>query len=130
MNEPKRRKNPSGSHASLGGRSLRDEMEMHSRSRPNSGAAWSDDCPGQDDVDFNPRAPAGVDMPAAMEAEPYNLQARVTQDVRADGPKNQPVDCFTRFKRVIRGRKQNLKYVVFFVFFSPVRKEFISRGLF
>lgn len=103
MNEPKRRKNPSGSHASLSGRSLRDEMEMHSRSRPSSGAAWSDDCPGQDDVDFNPRAPAGVDMPAAMDAEPYNLQARVTQDVRADGPKNQPVDCFTRFKRVIRG---------------------------
>ena len=81
-------------------------MELHSRSRPNSGAAWSDDGPGQDDVDFNPRAPAGVDMPAGMEAEPYNLQARVTHDVRADGPKNQPVDCGTRFKRVIRGKNQ------------------------
>lgn len=68
------------------------------------GAAWSDDGPGQDDVDFNPRAPAGVEMPAAMEAEPYSLQANVTQDVRADGPNNQPVDCGTRFKRVIRGK--------------------------
>ena len=67
------------------------------------GAAWSDDGPGQDDVDFNPRAPAGVDMPSAMESEPYSLQANVTQDVRADGPNNQPVDCFTRFKRVVRG---------------------------
>ncbi|XP_065058180.1 polycystin-2-like protein 1 [Rhopilema esculentum] len=103
MSETKRRKNPSGSHASLGGRSLRDEMEMHSRSRPSSGAAWSDDGPGQDDVDFNPRAPAAVDMPSAMEAEPYSMQANVTRDVRADAPNNQPVDCFTRFKRVIRG---------------------------
>ena len=42
-------------------------------------------------------------MPSAMESEPYSLQANVTQDVRADGPSNQPVDCFTRFKRVIRG---------------------------
>jgi len=103
MSETKRRKNPTGSHASLGGTSLRDEIEMHNRSRPTSGAAWSDDGPGQDDVDFNPRAPAGVDMPSAMESEPYSLQANVTQDVRADGPNNQPVDCFTRFKRVVRG---------------------------
>ena len=54
-------------------------------------------------MDFNPRAPAGVDMPSAMEAEPYSFQANVTQDVRADAPENQPVDCFTRFKRVVRG---------------------------
>lgn len=37
MSETKRRKNPAGSHASLGGRSLRDEIEMHNRSRPTSG---------------------------------------------------------------------------------------------
>ena len=75
------------------------------------GAAWSDDGPGQDDVDFNPRAPAAVDMPSAMEAEPYSMQANVTRDVRADAPNNQPVDCFTRFKRVIRGdHLKNLSY--------------------
>ena len=37
MSETKRRKNPTGSHASLGGTSLRDEIEMHNRSRPTSG---------------------------------------------------------------------------------------------
>ena len=105
MSETKRRKNPNGSQASLG-----SEMEMQNRPQSaQSRRAWSDDGPGQDDVDgFNPRAPAGVDMPSAMEAEPYTLQARVTRDVRADNPKNQPVDCFTRFKRVVRGKAVSL----------------------
>jgi len=100
MSATKRRgKNPNGSETSL----TRDDMEL--QGRPTSAAsrkAWLDDGPGQDDVDFSPRASAAVDMPSAMATEPYSMQARVTHDVRADN-RNQPVDCFTRFKRAIRG---------------------------
>ena len=66
---------------------------------------WSWEGPGQDDVDsVNSRASDAVDMPSAVEAEPYTLQARVTPDVRADNFKNTPDDCFGRFKRAVRGK--------------------------
>lgn len=52
-------------------------------------------------------------MPSAMESEPYSLQANVTQDVRADGTSNQPVDCFTRFKRVVRGEFHIFVCIIF-----------------
>lgn len=96
-----------GSQASLG-----DELEMHEKgSRPpssHSRNAWSDDLlsGGHDEIDFSPRAPASaaVDLPSAMEQEPVNHQARVPADVRAPGTKNVPVGCWTRFKRIIRGK--------------------------
>ena len=95
-----------GSQASLG-----DELEMHEkRSRPpssHSRNAWSDDIGGgHDEIDFSPRAPASaaVDLPSAMEQEPVSHATRVPTDVRAPGTKNVPVGCWTRFKRIIRGK--------------------------
>lgn len=111
-----------GSQASLG-----NELEMHEKSsRPpssHSRNAWSDDLlsGGHDEIDFSPRAPASaaVDLPSAMEQEPVNHQARVPADVRAPGTKNVPVGCWTRFKRIIRGKncffvaqnRHNLPYI-------------------
>ena len=67
---------------------------------------------GHDEIDFSPRAPASaaVDLPSAMEQEPVNHQSRVPTDVRAPGTKNVPVGCWTRFKRIIRGKVSFIKY--------------------
>jgi len=99
MSATKRRTPKGGSQTSLAGN---DEMELRPQSA-SSRKAWLDDHdgPGQDDVDFNPRQ-ATVDLPSAMAAEPYSMQTQITHDVRSDN-KNQPVDCCTRFLRVLRG---------------------------
>lgn len=112
-NSAKQRRNRPSSQASLG-MSMNDDMEMSEKGRPQSSQsrnAWSDDdlLTGQgDDVDFaSPRAPpsAAVDViPSAMEAEPAAYQKRVPADVRAPGAKNVPVGCWTRFKRIVRGK--------------------------
>lgn len=102
-----------GSQVSLG-----DELEMHEKNnRPpssHSRNAWSDDLlsGGHDEIDFSPRAPASaaVDLPSAMEHEPVNHQGRVPTDVRAPGTKNVPVGCWTRFKRIVRGKECFLKH--------------------
>ena len=87
---------------------IRDRPSSHSRN------AWSDDLlgGGHDEIDFSPRAPASaaVDLPSAMEQEPVNHQNRVPTDVRAPGTKNVPVGCWTRFKRIIRGKVSFSKY--------------------
>lgn len=118
MSGSAKRRNRSGlgSQASLG-TNLNDELEMHEKSRPpssHSRNAWSDDLlgGGHDEIDFSPRAPASaaVDLPSAMEQEPVNHQSRVPTDVRAPGTKNVPVGCWTRFKRIIRGKVSSIKY--------------------
>lgn len=112
MSGSAKRRNRSGlgSQASLG-MNMNDELEMHEKSRPpssHSRNAWSDDLlgGGHDEIDFSPRAPASatVDLPSAMTHEPVSHQGRVPTDVRAPGTKNVPVGCWTRFKRIIRGK--------------------------
>lgn len=104
MSSAKRRstKNLQNSQTSL---TRQDDMELQKTSRPTSAAsrkAWDQDGPGQDDVDFSPRNQAALDLPSGMAAEPYSMQTQISHDVRADG-KNEPIDCFTRFKRGVRG---------------------------
>ena len=100
MSETKRRRNITGS------KSIGTDMEMQdSPQSARSRKAWSWEGSGQDDVDgVNSGDSDAVDMPSAMEAEPYTLQTRVTRDVRADNFKNEPDDCFRRFKRAVRGK--------------------------
>jgi len=104
MSATKRRstKNLQSSQTSL---TRQDEMELQNKSRPQSAAsrkAWDGDGPGQDDLDFSPRNQLALDLPGGMAAEPYSMQTQITHDVRADA-KNEPVDCFTRFKKGVRG---------------------------
>lgn len=115
MSGSAKRRNRSGlgSQASLG-MNLNDELEMHEKSRPpssHSRSAWSD--AGGDEIDFSPRAPASaavdLSVPSAMEQEPVSHQTRVPTDVRAPGTKNVPVGCWTRFKRIIRGKNIIIK---------------------
>ena len=122
MSATKRRstKNLQGSQTSL---TRQDEMELQNKSRPQSSAsrkAWDQDGPGQDDVDFSPRNQHALDLPSGMAAEPYSMQTQITHDVRADA-KNEPVDCFTRFKKGIRGiiffiKLHNRAYFSFFIY--------------
>ena len=116
MSSAKQRRTPRpGSQASLSA-SLHDELEMHEKTRPGSAHsrnAWStgnDVFGGGDEIDFSPRAPASaaVDLsessPSGMAAEPVAHQRRITADARAPGTQQVPVGCWTRFKRIVRGR--------------------------
>ena len=118
-----------GSQVSLG-----DELEMHEKNnRPPSSQsrnAWSDDLlsGGHDEIDFSPRAPASaaVDLPSAMEHEPVVHQGRVPTDVRAPGTKNVPVGCWTRFKRIVRGKRCFLKYETPYTFAKAIISFFVT----
>lgn len=139
MSGSAKRRNRSGlgSQASLG-MNMNDELEMHEKSRPSSSHsrnAWSDDLlsGGHDEIDFSPRAPASaaVDLPSAMEGEPANHQTRVPTDVRAPGTKNVPVGCWTRFKRIIRGKNSviNICTTAEHAYMSRITKSTLFRVL-
>lgn len=124
-----------GSQASLG-LNMTDELEMREKNRPPSSQsrnAWLTDedafgsGQGGDDIDFSPRAPpsAAVDLPteipSAMQGEPLAHQKRVTADARAPGTKNAPVGCWTRFKRIVRGKTSRIFKCIFHFLMRAIR---------
>ena len=102
MSAKRRSKNLKGSQISLN-----HEMSFRSGSpgglRAQSGlskkSAWLDDV---DDVDYAP----AKQVPTGMEAEPYSMQTVITADHRADA-RTQPVGCWKRFARGVRGKGLN-----------------------